>query len=661
MRKHKISRRRFMATTAAASATMMAAPFVRTANAAGKTLDRLLGPLGARRQQRHQGPDRGMGRKGEGRGLRSTTSPRRATRTCITIAAEAQAQVGSRHPRIPDLVAAGARRAARAGRRRHERSHQGARQGQRHGRVPRQDQRQMARRAGHRRQPDQGAVLAHRPDEVAGRHRRAGDVSGRRRRPRPTTGRSRRSSRRRRPATRAASRSASASARTTDSVDTAGAFFHAHGAMLVDDKGNITVKSDKVRQALEYLKKLAQFLPARRAGLGRCLQQQVAGGRQRRADHEPAERLGRRQARRAADRRAVLDARLPVGPERSLCAVPALLLGHLELQQEQVGGQEPAAASVDARRRPRRWWRRAPATTCPRSRSSPTSRPGPRKGRPRARSITIPTRTTIRCCRSPRRRLRRRSRIQIYMQAVQTKMVVRYPAGRDRWRRRSPGPRASAKASCAPEGTGQARDAAAVPIGGRAAANAQQTAGAWESTMVDAVLQGVEVQVAPAAQASVEPAQGHAAQVDHRLPDGAAADPADRPAGHLSGDLLDASGDAQQVDAALRRARQLLLPVQARDLLDGGAAVLHLRDHRRDLQGADRLHRRPFRAQHPGQGPAQVARHAAGAVGDPAGHELSRLAVAVRPVLQRLQLGARASSASGPSPGPAMPTGRASR
>jgi len=48
---------------------------------------------------------------------------------------------------------------------------------------------------------------------------------------------------------------------TTDSIDTAGAFFHAHGAMLVDDKGNVTVKTDKVRQALEYLAKLAQFLP----------------------------------------------------------------------------------------------------------------------------------------------------------------------------------------------------------------------------------------------------------------------------------------------------------------------------------------------------------------------------------------------------------------
>jgi ABC-type glycerol-3-phosphate transport system substrate-binding protein len=48
---------------------------------------------------------------------------------------------------------------------------------------------------------------------------------------------------------------------TSDSVDTAGAFFHAFGAMLVDAKGDITVKSDKVRQALEYCVKLAKFLP----------------------------------------------------------------------------------------------------------------------------------------------------------------------------------------------------------------------------------------------------------------------------------------------------------------------------------------------------------------------------------------------------------------
>jgi len=48
---------------------------------------------------------------------------------------------------------------------------------------------------------------------------------------------------------------------TTDSVDTAGAFFHGFGAQLVNQKGDITVKSDPVRQALEYCVKLAKFYP----------------------------------------------------------------------------------------------------------------------------------------------------------------------------------------------------------------------------------------------------------------------------------------------------------------------------------------------------------------------------------------------------------------
>src|ERR1700754_2444405 len=48
---------------------------------------------------------------------------------------------------------------------------------------------------------------------------------------------------------------------TTDNVDTAGAFFQAFGAALVDEKGNLTVKTDAVRQALEFYKKLVAFLP----------------------------------------------------------------------------------------------------------------------------------------------------------------------------------------------------------------------------------------------------------------------------------------------------------------------------------------------------------------------------------------------------------------
>ena len=48
---------------------------------------------------------------------------------------------------------------------------------------------------------------------------------------------------------------------TSDSVDTAGAIFQSFGAELVDAKGNLTVKTDAVRLALDYYKKLIAFLP----------------------------------------------------------------------------------------------------------------------------------------------------------------------------------------------------------------------------------------------------------------------------------------------------------------------------------------------------------------------------------------------------------------
>jgi ABC-type glycerol-3-phosphate transport system substrate-binding protein len=46
-----------------------------------------------------------------------------------------------------------------------------------------------------------------------------------------------------------------------DNVDTAGAIFQSFGAELVNAKGEVTVKTDAVRQALEYYKKLIAFLP----------------------------------------------------------------------------------------------------------------------------------------------------------------------------------------------------------------------------------------------------------------------------------------------------------------------------------------------------------------------------------------------------------------
>jgi ABC-type glycerol-3-phosphate transport system substrate-binding protein len=48
---------------------------------------------------------------------------------------------------------------------------------------------------------------------------------------------------------------------TADSVDTAGALFHAYGAEVVNAKGDITVDSDAVRQVLEHAQQLVRFLP----------------------------------------------------------------------------------------------------------------------------------------------------------------------------------------------------------------------------------------------------------------------------------------------------------------------------------------------------------------------------------------------------------------
>jgi ABC-type glycerol-3-phosphate transport system substrate-binding protein len=48
---------------------------------------------------------------------------------------------------------------------------------------------------------------------------------------------------------------------TTDAVDWVGSLFASYGSVLVDQEGQITVKSDATRQVLEWAKKLVQYLP----------------------------------------------------------------------------------------------------------------------------------------------------------------------------------------------------------------------------------------------------------------------------------------------------------------------------------------------------------------------------------------------------------------
>jgi len=48
---------------------------------------------------------------------------------------------------------------------------------------------------------------------------------------------------------------------TTDAVDWVGAVFASYGSVLVDQEGNVTVKSDATKQALEWFKKIVPVLP----------------------------------------------------------------------------------------------------------------------------------------------------------------------------------------------------------------------------------------------------------------------------------------------------------------------------------------------------------------------------------------------------------------
>lgn len=49
---------------------------------------------------------------------------------------------------------------------------------------------------------------------------------------------------------------------TTDTMQWVGALFKAYGADVMDAQGNVTVKTDQVKQVLDYAKRLAKFLPA---------------------------------------------------------------------------------------------------------------------------------------------------------------------------------------------------------------------------------------------------------------------------------------------------------------------------------------------------------------------------------------------------------------
>ena len=94
---------------------------------------------------------------------------------------------------------------------------------------------------------------------------------------------------------------------TPDAVNWVGTMFAAHGVQLVDVEGQYHGQVRRHQAGAGVVSKGRAAFPAYGLCVERRLEQQGADFRPKRADHEFAERLGRRQARRAESRRAAVD------------------------------------------------------------------------------------------------------------------------------------------------------------------------------------------------------------------------------------------------------------------------------------------------------------------------------------------------------------------
>jgi len=101
---------------------------------------------------------------------------------------------------------------------------------------------------------------------------------------------------------------------TGDTANWLGALFNAYGAQLVDKDGNTTVKSEPVKQVLDYMKRLVPFLPPD-SRLGRFLEQQGADLGQAALIFNPPSAWAVAGARCAESRRAVLAFLVAQGPK----------------------------------------------------------------------------------------------------------------------------------------------------------------------------------------------------------------------------------------------------------------------------------------------------------------------------------------------------------
>ena len=131
----------------------------------------------------------------------------------------------------------------------------------------------------------------------------------------------------------------------TDAIDTHGALFRAFGAVLIDEKGKMQLDTPEMMQCLEFCQKLVKFYPDDAvsyddASNNRAL---ISGKTALIFNPPSAYAVAKRDAPQvAAGYLDVLGSRRPQGTLRADCNV---LLGHLAVQQEPVGGKGPADCS----------------------------------------------------------------------------------------------------------------------------------------------------------------------------------------------------------------------------------------------------------------------------------------------------------------------------
>ena len=162
----------------------------------------------------------------------------------------------------------------------------------------------------------------------------------------------------------------------------------------MDEKGNITVKTDAVRQVLDYAKRLAAFLPPdARAWDDASNNKWLISGRGALIFNPPsAWAVAKRDAPQIAEK--CWTHGFPKGPKGRFNPILPRFYGIWNFSKNKAAAKSLLYAPVLDARTPRSWWRPARATTFRPTRSSTTSRPGKRRGRRRARSRTIPTRVT---------------------------------------------------------------------------------------------------------------------------------------------------------------------------------------------------------------------------------------------------------------------------